>query len=406
MLLIVLLIYLLLIAVSELLILPFWSVDGLKLALGRIPVLFVVAATSAYLVVYIFDSYSKEALSVIRSIISPKGIRLWSLTTLVVAVGSLIAPVVMIGEFPDTLAIHTLLPIAAVSILFVMGVDWRTQTLSSSEESTELPEPAIPVPDVEVIKQVDDPGNDYISPAPTEDINEGGVVEDDNAQHLEDGGLIPDSADSITDSESELTREYKWMCDDNEYSAELQLSRSRYEESRSIARNLNVAEWSEVYVSHGITDEIRHLSSHMINLGKGFGSYREVSVVLSFVQSAITYEAEEIEYPKYPIETLVDGSGDCEDYSILAASILKCMDYEVALIILEDHVALGIGGATDLPGAFIEHNDRRYFYCEMTAKGWRIGDISDAYRAAKCTVSPVIAPPPRIVIPDDQGNHA
>lgn len=33
------------------------------------------------------------------------------------------------------------------------------------------------------------------------------------------------------------------------------------------------------------------------------------------------------EYPKYPIETLVDGSGDCEDTSILLASLLRGFQY-------------------------------------------------------------------------------
>ena len=44
------------------------------------------------------------------------------------------------------------------------------------------------------------------------------------------------------------------------------------------------------------------------------------------MQNAINYESEEGEYPRYyTVETLVDEAGDCEDFSILGASILKIM---------------------------------------------------------------------------------
>ncbi|MBU0595200.1 PKD domain-containing protein, partial [Candidatus Bipolaricaulota bacterium] len=47
--------------------------------------------------------------------------------------------------------------------------------------------------------------------------------------------------------------------------------------------------------------------------------------VLGFVQSAIAYQADppSAEWPLYPIETLVDRVGDCEDASILYVSLLR-----------------------------------------------------------------------------------
>jgi len=61
-----------------------------------------------------------------------------------------------------------------------------------------------------------------------------------------------------------------------------------------------------------------------------------VEFVIAFVQN-IKYVSDIIstgieEYPRYPLETLVDQEGDCEDTSILLASILKEMGYEVVLI--------------------------------------------------------------------------
>lgn len=48
---------------------------------------------------------------------------------------------------------------------------------------------------------------------------------------------------------------------------------------------------------------------------------------LAFVQGAIRYQADPpgTEHPLYPLETLADGDGDCEDTAILFVSLLKAM---------------------------------------------------------------------------------
>ena len=60
------------------------------------------------------------------------------------------------------------------------------------------------------------------------------------------------------------------------------------------------------------------------------------------------------EYPRYPVETLFDRGGDCEDTSILTATILYEMGYDVALLILEDdnHCAIGISGGEGVFGTY------------------------------------------------------
>lgn len=63
---------------------------------------------------------------------------------------------------------------------------------------------------------------------------------------------------------------------------------------------------------------------------EGFDSYEEVSFVLAFVQS-LPYTSDSVtsgydEYPRFPIETLVDGGGDCEDTAILFAAFTLIMD--------------------------------------------------------------------------------
>ena len=48
------------------------------------------------------------------------------------------------------------------------------------------------------------------------------------------------------------------------------------------------------------------------------------------------------EYPKYPIETLFDKAGDCEDTSILLTTLLKANNYDTVLIEMPGHMATGV----------------------------------------------------------------
>ena len=118
-------------------------------------------------------------------------------------------------------------------------------------------------------------------------------------------------------------------------------------------------------------------------------SYSDAEVAreaVNFVQSVIEYKYDiestgEDEYPKYPIETIYERQGDCEDSSILLAAILKELGYEVALMHLPQHVAVAVKTTDDYnAGSYYELNGHRYLFIECTAKGWNIGDIPENYR--------------------------
>lgn len=81
------------------------------------------------------------------------------------------------------------------------------------------------------------------------------------------------------------------------------------------------------------------------------------------------------DYPRYPLETLVEG-GDCEDRAILAAAILYEMDIECALIHLYDHVALGLKDNGQMTGQFYLHEDVAYYYIGMAGGETALGVVS------------------------------
>jgi len=161
---------------------------------------------------------------------------------------------------------------------------------------------------------------------------------------------------------------------------------------------LRPASWSEyVYMARDPNDReyIRMLVQEInrISYKYGFSEKRRIEFVAAFIQSLPYTSDEETtpwnEYPRYPIETLFDRGGDCEDTSILAAALLREMGYDVALIFLpyEKHVAVGVAVSTY--GSYYEYNGKKYFYLETIGEGWELGQIPSCFQDTRAYVFPV-----------------
>lgn len=110
---------------------------------------------------------------------------------------------------------------------------------------------------------------------------------------------------------------------------------------------------------------------------ENLSEWEKINMVIDFVQS-MRYQAEEGEYPKYPIETLHDGGGDCEDTSILLAAILDRMGIDCVLLSPPGHMAVGLS-ITGLTGRHYLYAGKKYFYVETTGHNWEVGTIPPAY---------------------------
>ncbi|MCI0497566.1 MAG: hypothetical protein L0Z54_04670 [Thermoplasmata archaeon] len=112
--------------------------------------------------------------------------------------------------------------------------------------------------------------------------------------------------------------------------------------------------------------------------------FSDLGVALSLVQSVPYVTDNESagtpEYPRFPLETLVDGAGDCEDKSVLYASMVIALgDDAVLFLVLNDnvsHMATGVA-APGLFGSYVSHNGSDYYYAETTSAGGRIGQLPD-----------------------------
>lgn len=125
----------------------------------------------------------------------------------------------------------------------------------------------------------------------------------------------------------------------------------------------------------------------------GFAEREIPYIVIAFVQS-LEYVSDSIsagydEYPRYPIETLLERKGDCEDTAMLTAVLLRHLGYGAALIFFDDHCAVGVKGDPSIEGYYFEVNNTRYYYLETTDVGWQIGQMPEELKDKKAIVIPL-----------------
>jgi PKD repeat protein len=135
------------------------------------------------------------------------------------------------------------------------------------------------------------------------------------------------------------------------------------------------------FVNDAIDDPTLEDLAGLLRTRAGGDGVAYAEYALAFVQGAIAYAADppDVEWPLYPIETLVDGEGDCEDTAILYASLLRAHDISCQLAFVDtdddgspDHVLVlvEIPGLSALPpGAAVFEWDGTLYAVAETASG-------------------------------------
>ena len=213
----------------------------------------------------------------------------------------------------------------------------------------------------------------------------------------------PEPADSTVSTPTEairlINRKYSWTYEDTSWTWELNIPQSLYDYYKGLPRS--PTKNYSVYVTHPLADlYIKQITDKILGAAKqeGYSDFETISFAASFVQS-LTYTSDSVstgfdEYPRYPIETLVDNGGDCEDTAILAASLVRSLGFGTVLIVFPGvHCAVGVKGTEDIPGTYWEYKGDRYYYLETTNTGWTIGEIPDKFKNATATIYGMIPVP-------------
>lgn len=188
------------------------------------------------------------------------------------------------------------------------------------------------------------------------------------------------------------TMHFEWVCQNGHdtISLDIPVDKQMYLYYRGLQRYYNM-ENLYLYINDENNREIiRSIVDAMRDVAIKL-SYDDSAVareIVKFVQDAIEYQYDsdttgQEEYPRYPIETLYERQGDCEDTSVLMAALLKEWGYEVGLLYLPGHAAVAIRTSdTYNATAYYEIDGHRYLFIESTGSGWSIGEIPDEFLEA------------------------
>lgn len=189
---------------------------------------------------------------------------------------------------------------------------------------------------------------------------------------------------------------YTWSYDKQTYSHRAEIPQDLFEfyQNKSHERR----DYAQYAVSEYDREIVRKLADSFSAHGRrNKYSDEEIALnVISFVHTipyTIDLETTGVaEYPRYPVETLVEG-GDCEDRAILAAAVLYELDIDCILILMQDHMALGLRDNGNFSGQSYVYNGTVYYYAGVTDGETVVGIISENVNPALLDLFPVVQEP-------------
>jgi hypothetical protein len=126
-----------------------------------------------------------------------------------------------------------------------------------------------------------------------------------------------------------------------------------------------------------------------------YGNEEDFANGALMITHQITYE--ETTPEKYPAETMIDGKGDCDLFSFIAASIMKAGGLDVVLLYYETQTHMNVGVNLSNPPqdardsvTSITHEGTKYYIAESTGgnwkEGWRVGECPENLKQVSAQV--------------------
>lgn len=175
----------------------------------------------------------------------------------------------------------------------------------------------------------------------------------------------------------EIKRTYTWVYDKKIYRIDHSFEQPTYDYYKKLRRTYSnfltyLDESSYFPVIESFSDEFEKLAA-----SNHFSDWQTVECIINFIQSFQYVSDGTYEYPKFPVETLVEQGGDCEDTAILLEAILRQMGFDCVLISPDKHMGVGIALEDEIAASSFPKNNQNYYYIETTSMGWCIGDYPD-----------------------------
>ena len=186
---------------------------------------------------------------------------------------------------------------------------------------------------------------------------------------------------SVSNTDEIYSSEYVWSYDGQVLSYKIDIPREMYEYYSDKSHDRR--DYEQYAVSDYDREIIQKIAKSFAEHGQK-NNYSDEQIALNVIafSKTISYQSDLSttgldEYPRYPVETLIDG-GDCEDLSILATAVLYELGQETILVRLENHMGIGIKDNGNFSGVSYLYNDTVYYYAGLTDGEPKVGIISDS----------------------------
>lgn len=106
---------------------------------------------------------------------------------------------------------------------------------------------------------------------------------------------------------------------------------------------------------------IRYRAVNLARLYPGTKNWEQVKVICEWVRDNIGYvsDPQDSEYIQLPEETLNNGGGDCDDQAVLLASLLMCVGFRCAFVLVPGHIYVAVY-APAAPGNVRTYEDKSW----------------------------------------------
>ena len=207
------------------------------------------------------------------------------------------------------------------------------------------------------------------------------------------GKEIDDTRHEVVNGE--VKKLFTWEYDGTPYSAVWTTNYSTYNsyQNSSVNRSPLTTSARMEFINY-TSNTVKVFADYLNDQSVGMTKLERAQFVLCFVQQCIEYQYDSdycgrSDYWKYPYETLYDGRGDCEDSTILYCALMKSMGYDAAMLMYvgeeyvgKGHASAGIAFDSVPGGTYYEKNGLKYYYCETTGEGWKVGEKVSGYSSA------------------------
>jgi hypothetical protein len=200
---------------------------------------------------------------------------------------------------------------------------------------------------------------------------------------------VTKTSTTVPQSVEYIKRNYQWIYENVRYTYSLSIPEPLYEYFKTQPHDRN-------YQKYAISEKDRKALGSIVSTFEektsANSAHDSAYNIIAFVQS-LPYFTDKIstgydDYPRYPIETLVNNGGDCEDTAILTAALLKEMNYDVVLLLYPKHMAIGVT-CNGCRGTSYTYNNKKYYYLETTSGGWKVGQVPSGIQGQAAKIYPI-----------------